>query len=415
MAGQKATPDAYDGREQALIKHTLLESYLQKLVLIVGMAAGRGKQAELCYIDCFAGPWGDDSDGMDSTSIAVSLRVLDACRQRLESLGVSASIRALYIEEDARAFGRLSGYLKASTPSGIRTHSLCGDFVALRAEILRWTGTDSFAFFFIDPKGWKDARIEILRKLLERPRSEFLINFMYDFINRTMSMTDWQPDMKELLGKSIDLAGLMPEQRESAILKTYRDSLKSCMPSASAQYPARSAYVRVMDPKSDRPKYHLVYLTSHPRGIVEFMEISEEVDLVQKQVRAVKRDAARQDKTGTADMFGAETLVEPKAGHASPEDVDAYWLRYLESSIRAIRRNEFAAILEETNWFPGDLQASLVRLIARGAVRNLDAQGKRPRKPLHFDQPNGERLQGFPGLTQSQRPLLPLDPGSSPG
>lgn len=396
VAGQKAIPGAYDGREQALIKHTLLKSYLQKLFLIVGMAAGKGRRADLCYIDCFAGPWGDDSDGMDSTSIAVSLRVLNACRQTLESLGVSANIRALYIEEDARAFGRLSGYLKASTPSGIQAHALRGDFVALRAEILGWTGTDSFAFFFIDPKGWKDVRIEILRKLLERPRSEFLINFMYDFINRTMSMTEWQPDMKELLGKSIDLAGLAPEQREGAIVRTYRDSLKSCMPSSSARYPARSAYVRVMDPKSNRPKYHLVYLTSHPQGIVEFMKISEQVDLVQKQVRAVKRDAAREEKTGTADMFGAETLVDPNAGHASPQDVDAYWLSYLESGTRAIRRNEFAAILEETNWFPGDLQASLVRLIAGGAVRNLDAQGKRPRIPLHFDEPNGERLQRLP-------------------
>lgn len=155
MADQRAIPDAYDGREQALIKHTLLESYLQKLFLIVGMAAGKGKRADLCYIDCFAGPWGDDSDGMDSTSIAVSLRVLNACRQTLESLGVSASIRALYVEEDARAFGRLSGYLKASMPSGIQAHALRGDFVALRSEILAWTGTDSFAFFFIDPKGWK--------------------------------------------------------------------------------------------------------------------------------------------------------------------------------------------------------------------------------------------------------------------
>lgn len=399
MATRKAIPEAYDGREQALIKHTLLESYLQKLFLIVGMAAGKGKRAELCYIDCFAGPWGDDSDSMDSTSIAISLRVLDACRQTLESLGVSANIRALYIEEDAHAFSRLSGYLKASTPSRIQAHALRGDFVALRSEILAWTGTDSFAFFFIDPKGWKGVRIGILRKLLERPRSEFLITFMYFSVNRTMSITELQPDMKELLGKSIDLAGLTPEQREGAIVTTYRDSLKSEMPSSSAQYPARSAYVRVMDPKSNRPKYHLVYLTSHPQGIMEFMEISEQVDLVQKQVRAVKRDAAREAKSGTADMFGADTLVDANAGHASSQDVDAYWLSYLESGSRAVGRNEFAAILEETNWFPGDLQASLVRLIAIGAVRNLDAAGRRPRKPLHFDTPSGERLQRNPAQT----------------
>ncbi len=108
VADSKAFPDAYDGREQALIKHTLLENYLQKLFLIVGMSAKRGRPAELCYIDCFAGPWGDESESMDSTSISISLRVLDSCRQTLESLGVNANIRALYVEEDGRAFGRLS-------------------------------------------------------------------------------------------------------------------------------------------------------------------------------------------------------------------------------------------------------------------------------------------------------------------
>ena len=392
MAGQLAIPNAYDGREQALVKHTLLESYLQKLFMIVGMATGKGKRADLCYIDCFAGPWGDDSEAMESTSIAVSLRVLDACRQALESRGVDVNIRALYVEEDAHAYGRLSNYLNSNAPSGIQTRAVHGDFVAHRDEILAWTGTEAFAFFFIDPKGWKDVRIEVLRKLLKRPRSEFLINFMYDFINRTMSMNDWQPDMKELLGRSIDLVGLVPEERERKILRTYRQSLKECVPSSSAQYPARSAYVRVMDPKRERPKYHLVYLTSHPRGITEFMKISEQVDLVQKQVRAVKRNSDREDRTGVADMFGAETLIEPNAGHASASDVDGYWLDYLDAGIRLIRQDEFAAILEETNWFPGDLQASLVRLMQKGAVRNLDGKGKRQRTPLHLSA-NGERLE----------------------
>ncbi len=32
-------PVAYDGREQALVKHRLLEDYLEKLFLIVGMGS----------------------------------------------------------------------------------------------------------------------------------------------------------------------------------------------------------------------------------------------------------------------------------------------------------------------------------------------------------------------------------------
>ena len=42
-------PAIYDGREQAWIKHQLLESYLEKLLLIIGMAARSQGKVEICY------------------------------------------------------------------------------------------------------------------------------------------------------------------------------------------------------------------------------------------------------------------------------------------------------------------------------------------------------------------------------
>ena len=41
--------------------------------------------------------------------------------------------------------------------------------------------------------------------------------------------------------------------------------------------------------------------------------------------------------------------------------------------------------IEETDWFPGDLQSALGNLINAGKVRNLDSLRKRPKKPLHWD------------------------------
>ncbi len=93
------------------------------------------------------------------------------------------------------------------------------------------------------------------------------------------------------------------------------------------------------------------------------------------------------------DFFGAETLVNPDAGHASPEDVDRFWRDYLGTDTQRIDRKAFAEILERTDWFPGDPQASLVRLIDAGSVRNLDAMKRRRKKPLHYDIQGGERLQ----------------------
>jgi hypothetical protein len=214
---------------------------------------------------------------------------------------------------------------------------------------------------------------------------------MYDFINLTVSMAEGQAEMAALLGESVKLDDMTPRQREYAILKAYRRNLKRCVTATGPRFPPRSAYVRVLDRAKERPKYHLVYVTSHPRGVIEFMTISESIDLVQKQVRAELHDAKRERETGTPDMFG--TPVDATAGHASPDDVDAFWLDYLGDEVRGVDEKAFADILEDKDWFPGDLQASLVRLIGAARVANLDAKGRRPKKPLHFETKGGERLQ----------------------
>lgn len=390
LAKTGAVPDAYDGREQAFIKHELLKGYLEKLFFIVGGAARKFGRIDLRYVDCFAGPWGDVSDDLKSTSIAISLQTLDVVRQKLGRNGVSATIRALYIEKEPGPFAKLQAYLADNTPSGMHAEAWNGDFVAKRADILQWLGKDAFTFFFIDPKGWKDVGVGTLKPLLERPRSEFLINFMYDFVNRTMSMREWRSEMAELLGDAISVDDMTPAQREHAILKAYRGNLKRvCVDATRKQFPPRSAYVRVLDREKQRPKYHLVYVTTHPLGVIEFMTISETVDLVQKQVRAELRDAKRERETGVQDMFG--TAVDTEAGHASADDVDHFWLDYLAAGERRVDEKAFADILEDKDWFPGDLQASLVRLIDAGRVRNLDASRRRPTKPLHYK--DGDRLQ----------------------
>jgi len=386
-----AVPDAYHGRELAYIKHRLLEGYLEKLFMIVGMSSTRLGITELCYVDCFAGPWSDDSEDMASTSIAISLQILDRCRQALSRLGMNLPVRALYIEKDKAAFARLQQFLTSRTPTGISAEALPGDFVALRAQILDWCGTNSFAFFFIDPTGWKDVGVTILQPLLQRERSEFLINFMYDFVNRTASMGDWKEDVAALLGETVDIDHLHGLKREKLLVNTYRKNLKQHLP-AEGKWQGRSAYVRVLDRQKERPKYHLVYLTTHPRGTIEFMEISENLDQVQKHVRASTKQHARIAKSGTGELFGPEAFVDAEEGHASSNEVEAYWLKYLASGERRVGEEAFAKLLEDTDWFPGDFQRALGSLINAGKVRNLDAARKRPKKPLHWKN-DGERLQ----------------------
>lgn len=388
-------PDAYRGREQAYIKHRLLEAYLEKLFLIIGMSAQQLGIKELCYVDCFAGPWGDESVALDSTSIAVSLRVLAKCRRAILEQGVRVAFRALYIEKDRKSYGQLAQYLNTREPDGIDADPREGDSVDLRYEILKWAGLDSFAFFFIDPMGWTPVSVGVLQPLLARPRSEFLINFMYNFVNRAIGMEEQQSQIKALLGEVPSVSHLSARERERALIDIYRRNLMQFMPTP-ARLRARSAYVRVLDPGKNRPKYHLVYLTTHPRGIVEFMQISEKLDLVQKRVRAATQHRRRAERTRIDDLFAADTRVMDQEGHASPEEVEQYWLTRLSEKPQKIGWSEFADILEQTNWFPGDLQEALGNLMARGRVRNLDAAGKRRKKYLHFEK-EGERLQLIKG------------------
>lgn len=377
-------PSEYVDREQALIKHALLKGYLEKLFLIVGSSSPRTRIGELCYVDCFAGPWDVGEDALGTTSIAISLGILARCRNELAKQNVHVPIRALFIEKKTHAYKRLVGYLAENAPTGVDAQALHGDFSSLRNDILDWCGNRAFAFFFVDPTGWSQITIDHLRPLLMRPRSEFLVTFVYDWINRTASMPNWTARVKELLGESLDLAGLEPAQRERAMLSAYRRSLKAAM-MAENERPAHSAYVRVLDPEKERPKYHLVYLTRHPRGLIEFMRISEGVDIIQRKVRAVTHDRRRTFQTGTPDMFGAATFVDDDSGRVSAEAVEQFWLAELGSDGKQVGESEFADMLERTDWFPADFQAALGRLIDRKVVRNSGAVRRRPKKPLHWE------------------------------
>lgn len=390
MAANISTvPDHYDGREQAWIKHQLLESYFEKLLLIIGMAARQTGRVEICYVDCFAGPWGDGTEHLEGTSIAISLRTMAMCKLKLAKLGVNATMRSLYIEMDNNAYARLSTYLESTTPPGVEAQCLHGDFLALRGEILSWCGPRAFTFFFIDPKGWKTVGIENLRPLLMRPRSEFLINFMYDFINRTASMQRLQQDIADFLAQPVavvqGLVGALPQTREAHLVGSYRDGLKSALPMQRSRYQPRTAYVRVLAKNKERPMYHLIYLTCHPRGLIAFMEISQGVSLIQQRVRATKRSEIREEKTGIKELFDVEFDAVERAAFVSPQEVDQFWLGYLSTVAKVVDEDAFADILEQTDWMPADLQSSLLRLIGGGRVHNLDSKTSRHKRPLHFE------------------------------
>lgn len=381
-------PDQYVGREQTFFKHCLLEAYLERLFMIVGQ-----HERTICYVDCFAGPWEEQGDDLEDTSIARSLNIIRKCREGLRGMGKTVHFRALFVEQKSKSFRKLQNYLFSRKSEGIDTHAMNGSFHELLPDMLNWCGRDGFAFFFIDPKGWKNAvELPTLAPLLRRPKSEFLINFMYDFLSRTVPQPVFQEDMRSIFGIIPNDQGKSPEQREAYLLSLYRNNLKQVLPTGGGQ--PRTACVKVLKPTRDRTLYHLVYLTRHPKGIVVFMEASEKLELVQKKARDQAKQDERVQRSKQLEMFAAVQQVSQKKPEQDLAEVEEYWLKRLTHTPEWYGMDKLADIIEENGWFVSDLQKAFGGLARKGLVKNLDGTPSRRSKFVYFDANHnaGERL-----------------------
>ena len=376
-------PESYHGREQAFVKHQLLETYLLRLFMIIGQY-----QKNIRYVDCFSGPWQEGCDDLQDTSIGIALKIIQKCREGLKQMGRNVTFQALFIEKNKKSFQKLQNYLAARPQKEVSTTALTGGFFELRESILEWCGPNDFTFFFIDPKGWKKVvEISTLTPLLKRPNSEFLINFMYEFLLRAHSQDLFQEDMRAIFGEIPETDGRSPEEKEEYLVKLYLKRLKEIVPARGGK--PRAVSVPVLEPTIDRTLYHLIYLTRHAKGITVFMEASEKLDLVQRRTRAQAKQKKREDKSGQLELFSSADWV-PMEKHADPAEVKLFWLDRLTNSPGQFGIEELADMLEESAWFEGDLQVAFGELAKEGKVKNLDATGKRRSKFVHFGENQGK-------------------------
>lgn len=387
-------PSAYLGREQAYIKHMLLEGYLERLLYIVGWSASRLGHEEIIFVDCFAGPWKDESSDLASTSIAISMNLLSKVQRALEKAGKPVRFCAIYLEKDDEAFGRLSHFLSNHSLANVKAAAIHGDFTKCIPEILARCPSKSFAFFFIDPKGWMAVKPEILQPLLARPRSEFLINFMYDFVNRAASMGALRDDIAALLGGQLDAEKIPanPAQREQFLLERYRNVLVERVSLGGAK--ALSGYVTILDPTADRTKYHLIYLTRHPKGIIEFMTQSQKLAGVQSAVRTAAKFNKQTRGDTTADLFGVDpSQVAPIVADpgARIENLKKLWTTRIGDHPLLVTESVFADLICTSNCFPSELQFAVKELMQRDEVENIDA-GQKLRPKNVVDYCKGETL-----------------------
>ena len=368
----------YTGKEAAYIKSELLKAYLEPLFMIVGQ-----RELRIGYIDCSAGQRQKVGQDPADSSAAVSLGVMAKCHNDL--LGKfrrNVQFRGLFIERDKDAFGRLESLLKSESWDGVDVQCLKGDFCDLGTEILSWSGSRDFCFFFIDAKEWRHVAIPTLEPLLCRPSSEFLINFTFDSIVRAHGQTGFKEQMKAIFGVAPDTSRIGPEEIERFLFNLYRRQLKACAPTMGDAIP-RCAHMRVLHPAKDRTVYDLLYLTWDPLGLVAFMEASEQLELEQKKVRALVKQSKKVKRSGQLEIFSADKFVgDEPAGDLTK--IKEYWLAKLSRAPKRFGVTEFADMLEETGWFMEDFQKAFLELEREGKVKNLASTGMRTENPVRY-------------------------------
>ncbi|UUQ67774.1 three-Cys-motif partner protein TcmP [Pseudomonas fuscovaginae UPB0736] len=368
-------PMEYQGREQAYVKHTILRTYLQRLFMIIGRS-----EKVISYVDCFAGPWSEESDDLRDTSIGISLSLMKDCAKSLEERhGAKVKFRALYIEKNDEAFAKLQRFLSNNMESDVDTSCIHGDYTTKIDDIANWAKL-GFTFFFIDPKGWRKViNAPVLAPLLALNRAEFLINLMYDFLNRAMSMTAQQANVEELLGKPITFSGKeSATERQNIIVSQYRQVVGDL-------YSGRTAYVTVERPGMDRVLYFLIYLTRHPIGLIVFKDAAEQMDMVQRVSQfETKLRQQSSKRLPVYDLFSSpEDQPEPVNVRDNRMLARKYLLTRLSATPLLLDNYCWANFLEESDLYPTDLQLAFKELTKEGKIKNLDADvHKRTKNPV---------------------------------
>lgn len=187
----------YAGREQASVKHFLLESYLARLIMITAQA----RYQRIAYVDAFAGPWKSAKDDLSDTSFAKAIDVMEGCRVELaRQFGRSVTFRALFVERDADRYAQLKRFADARSTSRLEITAINEDFAESSASVAGWIRADEMAFVLIDPTGWKDViSPTTLAPLLRLRNVEMLINVMWNFINLATGHANQEQNLKALV------------------------------------------------------------------------------------------------------------------------------------------------------------------------------------------------------------------------
>lgn len=279
----------YDGREQALVKHRLLEKYLEEWAYRVGR-----EWDKLVYVDGLAGPWKVASDDFTDTSFGVATRALKKAQNGLSSThNRQCSVQSFLVGLKKADQEKLESFAAKHRKSGFEIETLQGEFadqiVPMSAKITADKKSE-FRFVFLDPKGWKEIPMDRMVQFLHSRGCEVLVNLMTSRIRRFLEEADREASYRSLFGRDGVLERIRnfpTDQRDEQVVLEYAKSLQEL-----CGFKYVSAVV-VLEPREERVLYYLVFATNHPKGIQVFKDAEMEAADLQNTVRIETR--ARKD------------------------------------------------------------------------------------------------------------------------
>jgi three-Cys-motif partner protein len=194
-----------------------------------------------------------------------------------------AELVCLFIEQDKDRLTNLSheiAQLNASSaiPSNIKHYERCGRFddtmAGLLDEVDAEGGLIAPTFAFIDPFGWSHTPMDIVKRLLSKPRCETLITLIYEELNR-FATVELPNDQRDALFGTPDWSLVSqqstPETRRAYLRDLYERQLRNY---AGAKY-VRSFEMRNRHNSTD---LFLFFATNSKIGLQKMKEAMWKVD-----------------------------------------------------------------------------------------------------------------------------------------
>ncbi len=234
--------------EQTKIKHFVVNEYFDKWIKIVG-----SRNKDLFYFDCHGGS-GAYIDEDKKIFYGSPVLAAETIEKNINSL--DRNVQIVIIEQDKKNVDNLKKIFD-SKKLKVKPFIIEGDFDNQINKILDKNLNMPYpSFFFIDPFGFK-IKFKTLKRIMQMPFHEIVLNFMFNNINRFL-IEGIEGVLNDLFGGNEwkGLVQLQGNEREKSIVNLFRNKLKTI---CQYVFPYRIAF-----PNSARTYYYLFHLANHP-------------------------------------------------------------------------------------------------------------------------------------------------------